>query len=657
VGEPRFEIPECEQGAVARLRVELGVSDALAQVLVRRGFDEPARARAFLAADEEHAYTEFEGIEEAIATVSRHVAAGTRITVHGDYDVDGVCSTAVLVRSLRRQGANVDWYLPDRAGDGYGLSMATVDRLSDRGTKLIITADCAITAVEEVARARELGIEVVVSDHHTPRADGVLPAAPIVHPRVCGYPCPDLCATAVAYKLAQGLERADRRACGDGAAAGGEVPPADGGTRGALATTAVQNEDLDLVALATIADVVPLVGENRTLVRRGLRALAGTPKPGLRALMAVAKIDPARVNERTVAFGLAPRLNAAGRLYRADAALELILTEDRARAAQVAQELDSINHERRATERTIRFDAEAQIAGLADGQDRRALVLAGEDWNAGVIGIVASRLAEQHGKPVVLIALEGERGKGSGRSGGEAYDLLAGLTACAEHLSRYGGHRAAAGVELERARVGEFARALSEHAASVLDPEDGVPVERVDAIVDGAELGMALARELGDLAPFGQGNPPISLLLADARFEDVKAMGEGKHARFTVRTKGGRARAVAFGLGTRLGVEEGEPAEATFALEVNEWNGVSEPRLVLRRARPAGAPTIADLRRGTRARERSPGAGFVTAAGGERESGDRMGEEVTRDVAVARGTRAREQPGTEQEPGELVLFR
>jgi len=343
VGEPRFEIPECEPRAVTRLRAELGVSDALAQVLVRRGLAEPAHARAFLAADEEHPYTAFEGIEDAIATVSKHVVAGTRITVHGDYDVDGVCSTAVLVRSLRRLGADVDWYLPDRAGDGYGLSMDTVDRLAKRGTRLIVTADCAITAVEEIDRARELGMEVVVSDHHTPRADGVLPAAPIVHPRVCGYPCQDLCATAVAYKLAQGLERADPCAYGGGSPADEEAGLPTG-PRG----TAALSEDLDLVALATIADVVPLLGENRALVRRGLRALAGTPKPGLRALMAVAKIDPARVNERTVAFGLAPRLNAAGRLYRADAALELILTEDRERAGQVAQELDRINHERRA---------------------------------------------------------------------------------------------------------------------------------------------------------------------------------------------------------------------------------------------------------------------------------------------------------------------
>jgi single-stranded-DNA-specific exonuclease len=562
VGEPRFEIAECEPAAVGRLRRELGVSGPVAQVLVRRGLAEPAAARAFIAADEEHPYTAFAGIEAAIEMLRRHVEARTRITVHGDYDVDGVCSTAVLVRALRRLGADVDWYLPDRASDGYGLSMNTVARLAARGTKLLLSADCAITAVEEVARAKELGMEVVVSDHHAVRADGALPDAPIVHPAVCGYPYRELCATAVAYKLAEGLA--------------GRAP----------------TDDLDLVALATIADVVPLLGENRTLVRRGLRALAGTTKPGLRALMAVARMDPSRVNERSVAFGLAPRLNAAGRLYRADAALELILTEDRARAAQVAQELDRVNHERRSAERAIRFEAEAQIAELGGGDERHALVLAGEGWHVGVIGIVASRLAESHCKPVVLIALDGEHGRGSGRSGCEAFDLLAGLTACAEHLSRYGGHRAAAGLEIERERVTELAAALDAYAGRVLTAEDTAPVERVDAVVNGGELGMALAEELQGLAPFGQANPPVSLLVEDATFADVRSMGEGKHARFTVRSRRGRARAVAFNTGGRLPVAEGEPAEATFSLEVNEWNGVSEPRLVLRRARPLGsAPT------------------------------------------------------------------
>jgi single-stranded-DNA-specific exonuclease len=303
------------------------------------------------------------------------------------------------------------------------------------------------------------------------------------------------------------------------------------------------------------------------------------------------------VNERSVAFGLAPRLNAAGRLYRADAGLELILCEDSARAAQIAQELDRVNHERRAAERAIRFEAEAQIAALGDLDERRAFVLAGEGWHVGVIGIVASRLAETHHRPVVLIALEGDRGRGSGRGGCEAFDLLAGLTACAEHLSRYGGHRAAAGLEIERERVVGFAETLDAYAASVLTSEDMAPVERVDAVVTGSELGMALAEELAGLAPFGQANPPVSLMIGDATFTDVRPMGEGKHARFTVRSPAGRARAVAFNTGGRLGVAEGEPAQATFTLEVNEWNGVSEPRLVLRRARPAGAPRIEDRRR------------------------------------------------------------
>ena len=588
MGEPRFEIPECEPTAVERLRSELGVSGPVAQVLVRRGLGDPARARAFIAADEEHPYTAFAGIDMAIAMIRKHVEAGTRITVHGDYDVDGVCSTAVLVRALRRLGADIDWYLPDRESDGYGLSMDTVGRLATRGTKLLVTADCAITAVEEVAQAKELGMEVVVSDHHSVRADGVLPNAPIVHPAVCGYPYEGLCATAVAYKLAQGLEDVCRRARDDERAAGGDA--ALGGDGRAL------EDDLDLVALATIADVVPLLGENRTLVRRGLRALAGTAKPGLRALMTVARVDPSRVNERSVAFGLAPRLNAAGRLYRADAGLELVLTEDVARAAQIAQELDRVNHERRSAERKIRFEAEAQIAELGDGDQRHALVLAGEGWHVGVIGIVASRLAESHHRPVVLIALDGSRGRGSGRSGCAAFDLLAGLTACGKHLSRYGGHRAAAGMEIARERVAGFADALDAHAGRVLTAVDTAPVERVDAVVEGSDLGMALAEELRGLAPFGQANPPVSLMVQDATFADVRPMGEGKHARFTVRSREGRARAVAFNTGGRLPVAEGEPAEATFALEVNEWNGVSEPRLVLRHARAAGAPRIEDRR-------------------------------------------------------------
>ncbi len=552
----RFEIAPCPEPQLRALQRALGCSEAVAQVLVRRGLADPERAQAFLAADEEHPPAAFAGIEEALAAILAHVRAGTRITVHGDYDVDGICSTAVLVRALRALRADVDWYLPDRARDGYGLNARTVKRLAARGTRLLLTADCGIAAVEEVRLAQALGMEVVVSDHHAPRADGALPQAPIVHPAVCGYPCPNLCATAVAYKLALGL-------C-DGV---GYDP----------------REDLDLVALASIADVVPLLGENRALVRRGLRALAGTAKPGLRALLAVARASAGEVNERTVGFALAPRLNAAGRMYRADAGLELILTEDPARAQRIAAELDRANHERRHVETRIVFDAERQVAEIGE---RAGYVLAGEGWHAGVIGIVASRLAERHHRPFVLIALDGESGRGSGRSIA-GFDLLGALDACAGDLVRHGGHQAAAGLEIERGRVDGFAEAFAAHAERVLSAEALVRTERVDALVRGGELGMELAEELQALAPFGCANPAVALLVRDAKFADRRAMGEGRHVRFTVLADGARARAVAFGSGASLPVPDGAPADATFALEVNEWRGVSEPRLVLRHAQPA----------------------------------------------------------------------
>jgi single-stranded-DNA-specific exonuclease len=559
VQAPRFEIPACPAEHVARLVAELGVSAALAQVLVRRGLAEPREASAFLGGEEEHPPDAFAGIERALALMLEAVRDARRITIHGDYDVDGICSTAVIVRALRGLGADVDYYLPDRASDGYGLSAGTLHKLAARGTRLLVTVDCAITAVEEVAAASALGMQVIVTDHHAPRADGTLPQAPIVHPGVCGYPCPQLCATAVAYKLAQALWQL-----------AGRDP------------TALE-QDLDLVALATVADVVPLVGENRTLVRRGLKALARTRKPGLRALMSLAGVSPAAITERALGFALAPRLNAAGRLQRADAGLELILTESEARAAEVALELDRANAERRQIQRRILFEAEAKVR---EQGERSAYVLADEGWHAGVIGIVAARLAERHNRPVVLISLGEATGKGSGRSI-PGFDLLGGLSACDRHLLRYGGHRAAAGIEIERERVEGFAAALCTHAERTLAPGDKLAVERVDAIVGGDELGMGLAEELQTLAPFGHGNPPVSLMVADAIFRDCRPMGEGRHARFLVHSRGVNTRAVAFGGGGRLPVGEGVPVQATFALELNEWAGITEPRLVLRHAKPA----------------------------------------------------------------------
>ncbi|MEJ7787079.1 MAG: DHHA1 domain-containing protein, partial [Solirubrobacteraceae bacterium] len=337
-----------------------------------------------------------------------------------------------------------------------------------------------------------------------------------------------------------------------------------------------------LVALATVADCVPLVGENRRLVREGLRALAGTRRVGLRALMGVAKCDPSALDARSCGFRLAPRINAAGRLHRADAGLELMLTDDPQRAQQIAEELDGANAERRHVEQRILFEAEGQVARYPDAP---AFVLAGEGWHPGVIGIVASRVAERHGRPCVVIALEGDEGTGSGRSI-PAFDLLAGLDAAAAHLTRHGGHRAAAGCTIRREDVDAFRAAFTAHAAAVLAPEDFLRTERVDAVVSGDELGGALAEELEALAPFGQANPEVALLVPAARLLDARPMGEGKHIRFTVEAGGARARAVAFGMG-RLpdGAEEG-CFDATFGLELNEWNGTVEPRLVLRKVLP-----------------------------------------------------------------------
>jgi single-stranded-DNA-specific exonuclease len=554
----RLKLPPYELEAALRLERELGVSHVLAQILVRRGWAEPPEALAFLDAGVRHHVSGFAGIETALELIRAHIAAGSRITVHGDYDVDGICATAIMVRALRALGANVNWFLPSRLEDGYGLGLATIQRLAERGTGLILTVDCAITAVEEVAAARAAGMDVLVTDHHAPRADGALPDCPILHPGVCGYPFPGLCGTAVAHKLAEAL--------------GAETAP----------------EDIELVAIATVADLVPLLDENRRLVREGLAALTVTAKPGLRALMSVSRADPSALDAGTVGFRLAPRINAAGRLRRADAGLELLLTEDPERAREIALELDAVNAERRAVEQRILWEAEALVAELGP---RSAYVLWSEDWHPGVVGIVASRIVDRHHRPCVLVALDGSTGSGSGRSI-SGFDLLGALHATAGALTRYGGHRAAAGLTIERAELEGFRAAFEHHAEAVLTPDLLEPVERADAVVSGSGLGLALAEELERLEPCGMGNPSPRLLVPGARFTDVRPMGEGRHARFSVVSGGARARAVAFGCDGRLATEPEQPCDATFRLERNTWNGAVEARLVLSHEQPCGPGPI-----------------------------------------------------------------
>jgi single-stranded-DNA-specific exonuclease len=533
----------------------LDLSEPVAVTLVRRGYRTPDLARAFLAADESHPAAAFDSMAAIVARIEAAIGAGRRITVHGDFDVDGVCATTIMVSTLRGLGADCDWLIPDRIADGYGLSAANVEKLARRGTSLLLSVDCGVTAVEEVRLARELGMEVVITDHHQPAEE--LPDCPILHPELSNYPFASLCGTAVAWKLACSLR--------------GEAD---------------EDPDLDLVALATVADVVPLVGENRSLVRRGLAQMKRARRVGLRALIEASKCELTQLDEGDLAFRLAPRINAAGRLYRADAGVELLLTEDPARAAEIAAELGRANSERRATEREVDTAAEAVRRELPERlREAPALVLAGEGWHPGVVGIVASRLVERHHRPVVVVSLDGEGGgRGSGRSI-PGFDLLAALEACSVHLESFGGHRAAAGLSLRAENLEAFREAFAAHATAVLGPEDLLRTERIDAIVGGVGLGLDLAEELGRLAPFGMGNPGVRLMVPSARVSDVRTMGEGKHARFSLHSGAHRALGVAFGRSS-LGVEEEDPVDAAVRLEVNHWNGAVEPRVVLRELYP-----------------------------------------------------------------------
>ncbi|WP_249009584.1 single-stranded-DNA-specific exonuclease RecJ [Conexibacter sp. DBS9H8] len=554
---PEYEIVPVRPEQVIELERALGISHVLAQTLLRRGFAEPAEARAFLEPRERHSPDGFAGLGEVVARIEAHRARHSRIVVHGDYDVDGVCATAVLVRALRSLGANCHWYLPSRTEDGYGLAASTVDRLARLGTGLLITVDCGITAVEEVARAQAAGVEVIVTDHHQPRADGHLPDAPIVHPGVCGYPFGALCGTAVAHKVAEALG----------------------------APTVV--EDIELVALATVADLVPLRGENRRIVREGLAAIANTTRPGLRALMDVSRTDPSGLDAGALGFRLAPRINAAGRLGRPDAALELLLTDDPSRAETIARELDRINLERRAVEQRITWEAEA----LALHQGTRPFyVLAGAGWHPGVVGIVASRIVERLHRPAVVIGLDAQDpsrpGHGSGRSI-PGFDLLGALTAAAPELITYGGHAAAAGLTVAPDRIDALRDLLEAHAAIELTPDLLARRERVDAIVSGPDLTLETAEELARLEPCGIGNPAPRLLVPGARFVDIRGMSENRHARFSVLSGGARVAAVSFGCEGMLPAGgDGRPVNASVRLERNVWQGRVEARLTLSSAAP-----------------------------------------------------------------------
>ena len=571
----------CERPEVEALASELGVSEVLAAALVRRGYANPQDARAFLEAElPEHDPFELGDMHEACEAIRRAVAAGTRICVHGDYDADGICATALAVLVLRELGAEVTWHLPSRFDEGYGVAGQTLSRLAAEGVGLVVTVDCGITAVDEVARAREEGLETVVTDHHRPGPE--LPACPVVGPYRGDYRFRELCGTGVVWKLGQALLGAD---------------------------SAVLARHLDLVAVATVADVVPLRDENRGLAVAGLRQLARTQKPGLQELMRVARIDPAAVDASAIGFRLAPRLNAAGRLGRPEAALELLITEEREQAARLAQQLEDLNRDRQAVEERILREAVEEIESWPEPlRGRRAYVVAGADWHEGVIGIVASRLVERYGRPVVLIAGTDGDWKGSGRSI-PGFDLHDGLRRCSGHLERWGGHAAAAGLSIKPDRVAEFAEAFSAIGDASLAEEDLHRPALVDALVHGSELTLDLCAELARLAPFGLGNPNVTLLLAGCELADLVAVGEGKHLKFRVRMDGRDCgSAIAFRFGRRLdSLRRPGRHDVAFRLQANEWNGTVAPQLEVRQVFDADERYV-ELRDWLKAQWREPQA-------------------------------------------------
>jgi single-stranded-DNA-specific exonuclease len=592
--EGTWTLRPCPHGVQVRLAEALGISELTAGVLVRRGYTDPEVARAFVAGEWlSHDPFLLGDMAVAVSKIREAVADGKRICVHGDYDVDGISATALAVLLLRELGADVAWHLPSRFDEGYGVSASTLERLADEGCGLVLTVDCGITAVREVAEAQARGLEVIVTDHHRPGDE--LPDCPIVATRPSEYPFPELCGTGVVFKLGQALFGPDS-----------DVP----------------KRHLDLVALATIADVVPLLDENRALAIAGLRVLARTQKPGLQALMRAAGVDPATVDAGACGFRLGPRINAAGRLGHPRAALELLLTDDKDEAKRLAESLEELNRDRQAVEQRIFREAAAVVESWPEEKRaRRAYVVAGADWHEGVIGIVASRLVERFHRPVVLIAgVEDGDWKGSGRSI-PSFDLHGGLAACSHLLGRWGGHRAAAGLSITPENLEEFGAAFAAHAEGLLVDEDLAPHTHVDAVVPrGTRLTLDLCTELAQLAPFGLGNPEITLLAPGCELGELATVGEGKHLRFRVRRDGSDAgSAIQFGAGGWLeSYRGGGRYDVAFRLAENRWNGTVSPQLVVRRVFAAAARfdelrdwLVGEYRKPEAARDREAAAIFA----------------------------------------------
>ena len=553
-----------DEEAIRALASALSLPEIVCRLLLIRGYVTPDEAKLFLRPklDRLHDPLGFLSMDKAVERLVRAVRDKEVVFIHGDYDVDGICSTTLLTRTIRAFGGEATPFIPRRIEDGYDLSNAGVDAAIAAGAKVVVTCDCGTTALAPVARLCQAGIDVIVTDHHLP--GGPLPSCiSVLNPKRagCEYPDKDLAAVGVAFKLALALARALGK-----------------------------NENLvwamlDLVALATVADVAPLRGENRVFVRYGLKMLAETRNIGLRALIRAAGLDGKAITAGRIGFILAPRLNAAGRLGHAIRGVELLLTEDEHQANAIARELEELNYKRQEIDRWTLDQARERVAQM-DLDDTFGIVLADESWHPGVIGIVASRLVEEFGRPTVLIALSGDHGKGSGRSISK-FDLHGALGEARDLLLRYGGHKAAAGVTVARDRVDAFATRFNDVARSLLTPEDLVPEVRVDLEVSMDGMDEKLESLFRHFEPFGIGNPTPVLLARNVTIaKPPRAIGRDG-LKLVLDTGTGSIEAIGWGFAHRIAeFQPGGCVDVAFRLEKDEYRGESRLQARIADIRP-----------------------------------------------------------------------
>jgi len=563
-----------------------GLEALTARVLAARGLTGEA-AGAFLEPrlTELHDPSLIPGLDRACERLLQAMRTRERVVIYGDYDVDGVSSTAILYHTMRvlEPAAPIGWYIPHRLDEGYGLNREALEQIARDGTRVVVSVDCGVTAVEQAGAARDAGLDLIITDHHNPPADGTLPEAyALVHPRLPGsrYPFGELAGAGVAFKLAwrlatmhAGTERVGER----------------------MRTHLI--DMLALAALGTVADIVPLEGENRTIAKFGLARLPSCPNPGVRALIEASGLDGDRIGAEKVGFVLGPRLNACGRMGHAREAVELLTTDDPAEAARIARSLTDLNDKRRTEERRIVEEAiaMAEAAGMS-APDRRAVVLAHASWHPGVIGIVCSRLVERLHRPVILMQDQGAECVGSCRSI-EGYPMADALHACGEHLVGYGGHDMAAGVRLRRERLDAFVEAFTAHANGAIDEATLTPERRADCEATLSELTPAAVRQLERLAPFGRRNPRPAVVLRGLRLAgDASPMGQrGAHLAMTAGDGAGALRFVAWKWGERrAALRAGGVVDLLVEPKLNEWRGrvTVEPTLIDARVRDGAAPVV-----------------------------------------------------------------